>query len=312
VVRYTFYDPSGRQVFVSRSYFVTAYTGGPGTAAFATPDASQPGMSTTYTNLRSTIVTDALSHATTTTFSVECGEVGDSACYVFTASVDPLHHQNATYTDALGRTAYTRTYTGNSSSTDAAYATIKDAYNYLGQLVWVQRPNGISVATYSYDDAGRQTGMTDPDRGTESYSYDQNGNLIHLVDGRGSAGTVFVGYDGLNRQLWRNTTNSPTGAYVTYSYDSTQNGNLGIGRLTGETFTDGPTNSLSGAYSFVYDGRGQPTQATVTLGGMDYTLQATYDDAGNLLTQTDPYRHMLPRGASASRIWPVLPIGDSE
>jgi YD repeat-containing protein len=58
-----------------------------------------------------------------------------------------------------------------------------------------------------------------PDLGTLTYQYDADGNLIQQTDARGQ--TFYVGYDALDRQLWRNTTNSPTGAYVTYSYDGT-------------------------------------------------------------------------------------------
>ena len=47
--------------------------------------------------------------------------------------------------------------------------------------------------------------------------------------------------------LWRNTANSPTGAYDTYGYDSTAGGSAGIGRLTGETFSAG---LLSGSYAY--------------------------------------------------------------
>ncbi len=45
VVRYTFYDSSGHPYFGSNAYFVTAYTGAPGAAAFSTPDVAQVGIS---------------------------------------------------------------------------------------------------------------------------------------------------------------------------------------------------------------------------------------------------------------------------
>ena len=80
VVQYTLSDDAGRPVFSSVRYFVTAYTGGPGAAAFAPPDTSQPGTSTAYDNLRTTTVKDALSFPTTSTASVGCGLFGDSAC----------------------------------------------------------------------------------------------------------------------------------------------------------------------------------------------------------------------------------------
>jgi RHS repeat-associated protein len=288
VIQYAFYDPMGRVVFLSNKYFVPAYSGGPGASAFATPDASQPGTSTTYTNLRSTTVKDALSFASTTTTSVVCGVAGDSVCYVMTAQVDPLGHQRATYQDAFGAEVYAQSFTGNSQSTYAVYATISYGYDLQGNLVKIIAANGTSTATATYDDAGRQIGMTDPDRGSQSYSYDADGNLIKFVDARGSAGTIFIGYDALDRQIWRNTTNSPNGAYVTESYDSTANGNQGIGHLTSETFTGGPNNSLSGSRSFVYDGRGRLTSQSLTVGGVSYTVHTSYGDANQVLSLTYP------------------------
>src|SRR5262249_41832328 len=139
--------------------------------------------------------------------------------------------------------------------------------------------------TFGYDMAGRKTSMSDPDLGAQTYAYDQDGNLTQSVDARGGSGTIFMGYDGLDRPIWRNTTNSPTGAYDTYTYDSTAGGNVGVGRLTSETFSAG---TLSGSYAYVYDGRGQQTSSTLTVGGTGYPVGSTYDDAGNVLTQAYP------------------------
>ncbi len=72
VVQYRYYDASGRDVFDSIQYFVTAYTGAPGAAAYSIPDSMQPGTTTTYTNLRSISRTDPLSHTATATRSVVC------------------------------------------------------------------------------------------------------------------------------------------------------------------------------------------------------------------------------------------------
>ncbi len=288
VVQYADYDPSGRRIFLSNKYFVPAYTGGPGAAAFATPDASKAGTSTSYYNLRTTSTTDALSRTSSTTLSVACalpGTANDGACYTLTTVLDPLNDQQTSATDALGRALYAQSYTGTNPYT--LYATTTTTYDYLGNVTKIVHPDGASVTSYSYDDSGRKIGMSDPDRGTETYAYDADGNLVQSMDARGAAGTIFAGYDGLDRQLWRNTTNSPSGAYVTYSYDSTANGNQGIGRLTGETFSGGPTGAPSGLYSYLYDGRGQQVQATLTVGG-SYTAKGTYNDGGSLLTETYP------------------------
>ena len=207
---------------------MAAYTGAPGAAAYATPDVNQVGVTTTYSNERVTAVTDALSHTTTTTRAAQCGFGSDNGCYASSTTVDALGHQQVSLTDGLGRAAYALSYTGSGSGPYTLYAQTTAGYDYNGQLVTLTRPDGKNV-TMTYDLAGRETGMSDPDRGTERYSDDPNGNLTQTVDARGASGTTYAGYDGLNRQTWRNTTNTPTGAYVSYGYDSTAGGNDGVG-----------------------------------------------------------------------------------
>jgi hypothetical protein len=93
---------------------------------------------------------------------------------------------------------------------------------------------------------------------------------------------IYAGYDGLNRQLWRNTANSPTGAYATYTYDQTTGHGAGIGHLTTEGFTSGTTaQPLHGSYSYSYDARGQTTNLTLTTTeNATYPLSFAYNDAG--------------------------------
>src|SRR5260370_14071590 len=211
-------------------------------------------------------------------------------------AIDPLGHKTGQLVDALQRAQFEQRYTGNAPANYAVYATTKYTYDYAGDLTQILQPDGATTTTYQYAMAGRNTSMTDPDRGTETYAYDQNGNPTQSVDARGSAGTVFMGYDGLDRPIWRNTTNSPSGAYDTYSYDSTASGNVGIGRLTSETFSAG---SLSGSYAYGYDARGQQTSSTLTVGSTGYPLGTTYDDAGNVLTQAYPDGETVTNGYTA-------------
>lgn len=288
VVQFYYYDPSQRLVFKSIPYLVSSYTGGPGSAAYSIPDSTVAGTSYAYDGLgRPTSVTDPLSEQTTSAYSIACNApgTGDAACYEQTLTVDPLGHQSGVLTDSVNRTNYEQAYSGNSPATYAVYATTKYTYDYAGDLTQVLDPNGSSKTTYQYDMAGRKTGMTDPDRGAATYAYDQDGNLIQSTDARGAGGTVYAGYDGIDRLSWRNTSNTPTGAYDTYAYDGTANGNVGVGRLTSETFSGA---GLAGSESYVYDARGQQTSATLTVSGTNYPLQSTYDDAGAVLTQVYP------------------------
>jgi len=299
VVRYALYDASGRLAQESVPYFVAVYSGGPGAAAYSIPDSSQPVSTHAYDGLgRLTSTTDPLLDRTSNTISVVCNApgTGDTACYEQTLTVDALGHQGGGLVDAFGRKQYLQRFTGNSPATYAVYATTKHTYDLTGNLTQLLQPDGTSRTTFAYDMAGRKTGMTDPDLGQVTHSYDQDGNATQSVDARGAGGTVYVGYDGIDRPLWRNSTNSPTGAYETFSYDSTANGNQGVGRLTSETFTRGPNNSLSGSYAYVYDARGQQTKATLAVGGTNYPVQNTFDDAGNTLTQIYPTNETVTTG----------------
>jgi RHS repeat-associated protein len=298
VATYTNYDTAGRQIFKSNSYFVTAYTGTPGAAAYSIPDSSQPGTTITYTNLRQTSVTDPNSHTSSTTTSVICGVSGtsDTGCYEQSMVVDANGHESATLIGGLGKTNYTQSYTGTSGSY-ALYATTTYTYDAAENLLSTKSPDG-STTTSVYDDLGHVSSLTDPDSGTTTYTYDPNGNLTKSVDARGSAGTVYTGYDGLNRPLWDNSTNSSTGAWVTYTYDSTVSGNDGVGQLTGETFTG--SGGLSGSYAFTYDGRGQQIGETVTVNGTNYPVQVAYNDNGEMVSQTYPTGEVVSANRDAN------------
>jgi YD repeat-containing protein len=306
VIVYADYDIAGRQVFKSNPYFVTAYTGAPGSAAYVTPPATPgTGTSTTYTNERVTVVKDALSNQTTTTLSTLCGVGSDTGCYSSATTVDPLGHQHITLADGLGRAAYDQTYTG-AAGPYTLYATTSYGYDYNGNQTTIVRPDNLTISM-TYDATGRETTMTDPDRGAESYSYDPNSNATTTIDARGSAGTIDAGYDGLNRQVWRNTTNSPTGAYVTYSFDTATNG---VGRLAGETFANSNAGgSLKGCYAYAYDVRGRVTQTSEAIGtttctvGAGYITYSGYNDAGQLSSQTYPNGDFFVPSYDAASGW---------
>jgi RHS repeat-associated protein len=289
VVRYQNYDKFHRMVFESVSYFVTAYAGSP-PLAFSVPDSTQPGTSFTYDGIgRLLQTTDPLSKTTTNAISAVCNAPGtyDSACYEQTLTVDPLGHQGGGLVDAFGRKAYVQRFSGNSASTYALYATSAYQYDPNGSLTQVRHPDGVNTTSFYYDTAGRKTKMVDPDTGTSTYVYDPDANVLMAVDARGTLGTVYAGYDILDRPIWRSTTNTGTPPpYVNLSYDDVTSGNMGHGRLTSETFNGAPNNTLTGSYSYSYDARGQLTSSTLSLGSHSYSVQNTYDDAGNRLTQT--------------------------
>jgi YD repeat-containing protein len=138
VVRYRVFDVSGRDVKDSIPYFVASYSGGPGAAAFATPDSNQHGTLTAYDGLgRALTVTDPLGGVTTTSYITECGwdAPSDPACYAVTFTYDPLQHQTLALSDGLGRLDRNAVSTGNSPSTWAWYTEVDSTYDANGQLV---------------------------------------------------------------------------------------------------------------------------------------------------------------------------------
>jgi RHS repeat-associated protein len=220
----------------------------------------------------------------------------DSEPYLQTVTVDANLHQSASYTDAMGRIAYGQTLTGASQtpfgSGIASYGVTRNQYDPLSRLVSVYDPLNHQ-STFTYNDLGEETNIADANRGSETYTYDANGNVLTTQDARGSSGTIYAGYDGLNRQVWRNTSNSQTGAYINYTYDSIANGNDGKGRLTSETFANtNVSGSLSGCYAYTYDLRGRVTATTENVGstncGIGYSTTTSYNDANQLTSQVYP------------------------
>ncbi len=299
-VQYTLYDAMGRAIAASIHYFVGAYTGAAGASAYSIPDTSQAVTSSTYDGLgRATSVTDPDSYTTSTAYSMVCSPAGtngitngDTGCYEQAMVTDANAHEHGTLSDAWGRAIYDQAYTGGSAGSYALYTTTKTTYDTAGRVISVLEPDGVATATYSYDTAGRLLASNDPDRGYEYYCYDANGNQTLHADARSSggtycsptnnAGTTYIGYDQLNRPIWRSTTNNQTRAYATWAYDSTTGGNLGIGRLTSESFLGGAGGTAlgHGQYTYTYDARGQQTGQSITLGGSAYSFSTAYNDAG--------------------------------
>jgi RHS repeat-associated protein len=279
-VRYAEYDPSERNIFASISYNTSSYTGGPGSAAFAAPDASEPGTSAGYDGLGRVIsATDAYSKTTSTSYVVvtnwDGSGIGDEQKNV----TDALSHRVYSIVDSLGRTIEDVRTSGTSGTGYTFYSGTTYSYDYAGNLTTITHPNGTSTTTFGYDAAGQQTSLNDPDRGSESYTYDANGNLTKSVDARGGAGTVYIGYDPLNRPVWHSVNAGGSSPYATWGYDSTAGGNNGKGRLTSETFNTGASFG-AGSYTFAYDARGNRTIWDVTVDSANYSFSFSYNDAG--------------------------------
>jgi RHS repeat-associated protein len=284
VVQFNQYDSMGQEIFQSQPYFVSSGTG------YSTPDMSQPGTSYTYDGLGRTLTEKQPNSATTTiSYSAACnaGGLGDTACYSETTSVDANSHEQTNFADALGRDRYSQDWSGTSPSA-TVYRTIKQEYDYLGNPNTTTYADGTHTVTATYNGLDELVQSTDPNLGRWTYGYDPNGNVTSTTDPRGSSGTLYAGYDGLNRLLWQSNQSAGSSPYASYSYDSTANGNAGIGHVTGEAFASGPNQSITGSYAYTYDGRGQQTGWTMTINSTAYPFTLGYNDAGQQTTLTYP------------------------
>ena len=155
-------------------------------------------------------------------------------------------------------------------------------YDAQDNLVSVTDPRSL-VTSYVYNGFGRVIQETSPDEGTTVYRLDKAGNRTNEVDARGVV--TQRTFDKLNR-LTAETFPASSVENITFSYDSTAGGNLGIGRLTGYTDETGST-------TLTYNQRGDIISTTRTISGQAYTTTYGYNIADNITNITYPSGHII-------------------
>ncbi|MBN1378392.1 MAG: RHS domain-containing protein, partial [Gammaproteobacteria bacterium] len=203
-------------------------------------------------------------------------------------------------------TGYTYDNNGNATAiTDPRNSITTQSFDALNRLISIQDPiNGASALTeYVYDDQDNLTSVTDPEgnittytyngfgevisqtspnTGTTTYTYDAAGNRLSQTDARNI--TVQYHYDTLDRLTGIEYPDSSEN--IAYTYDQTDNGNIGIGRLT-------RIDDASGSTQYRYDRRGNVVEVTTTItiplppgegeGEGIFTTHYAYDLADNLI-----------------------------
>jgi len=153
---------------------------------------------------------------------------------------------------------------GLNTITGTAYTT-KYTYDVLDRLRTVQQKGNTSDPaqwrnrSFSYNSLYMQS-ATNPESGTITYAYDNDGNMTSKRDGGGHY--ISYCYDGLNRLIQKKYANDVncTNPDVTYTYDVTVSGPNDpnpIGRRTAMTY--GGTASY-----WTHDSMGRVTNARVT------------------------------------------------
>ncbi|WP_331758859.1 RHS repeat-associated core domain-containing protein [Streptomyces anulatus] len=213
---------------------------------------------------------DAAARPTTTTFTVfgvdrwstTTSYTGDSTATTATNGGNATR----TITDALGRTAETRTY-GGTTPTDTAYGAttgtpytrVKYDYTRDGKPSVI---TGIDDAkwTYSYDLFGRETRTVDPDKGSTSTEYTDLDQIALTTDSRNAK--LLYEYDELGRKtdLWQ-TAKSDANKLADWTYDALLKGQPDastryLGGAAGKKYTKQVT---------AYDTLGRTTSTDVVL-----------------------------------------------
>lgn len=182
-------------------------------------------------------------------------------------------------------------------------------YDVFGNLKKViQHPQ---QRTFTYDSLSRLRTAFNPESGTITYQYDDNGNLLVKTDARGVS--THYEYDSLNRvtRRWYNGSNSTSqlthndpalpsvvGATdeVKFYYDSqslptgapSYSRGSAVGRLVAQTYGSGS----NGDY-YAYDVLGRPHLKIQQTGAVNYQLTADYTLAGAVSSLTYPSGHTI-------------------
>jgi RHS repeat-associated protein len=150
----------------------------------------------------------------------------------------------STFTDARNRTVELRQYA--SPTPTGGYDATRYTYTKGDLLASVTDPAG-NTWTHAYDLRGRETGATDPDKGTNATTYNDAGDVTSVtMQGR----TLAFSYDALGRR--------------TGSFDGTTSG----------------ARRASWTYDTVASGKGRPASRSRWDGGLAYTTAVTGYDAG--------------------------------
>jgi len=189
------------------------------------------------------------------------------------ATVDALANQTTRAFDPLNRLA---------SIVDPLKNITGLGYDARDNLTSVTDPRSL-VTTYVYDGFGHIIQESSPDKGTTVYLLDQAGNRTNQVDARGVV-TVRT-FDKLNRVTSEMFPASPS-ENITYTYDATDGGSFGIGRLTGYTDETGST-------SLRYNERGDVVTVSRTINGVVFNTAYGYDTADNVTNIVYPSGHVV-------------------
>jgi YD repeat-containing protein len=148
---------------------------------------------------------------------------------------------------------------------------------------------GAQTRTFVYDSLKRLTSATNPESGTVSYAYDNNGNLLTKVDALSV--TTTIAYDALNRPTSKSYNDTPQTPTINYVYDAQSlpsgapsfDRGYSTGRLVAVTYGGGSAGTYRG-----YDQMGRVVRQYQRTDSVNYLVEATYYANGSLQNETYP------------------------
>src|SRR6185369_6966670 len=227
-----------------------------------------------------------------------------------TSTFDPLGRVSTVTTpdSAIVSTSYW----GNSQTvTDQAGKARKSVTDSLGRLITVyEDPSGVNydtsytydvldnlttvtqgsqMRTFVYDSLERLTSTINPESGTVSYGYDNNGNITSKLDARNVTSTMT--YDVLNRPTSKSYNDNPQTPTVNYFYDAqslpsgspTFDRGYATGLLVAITYGGGSEGVYRG-----YDQVGRVVRQYQRTDSVNYLVEASYYANGSVHDVTYP------------------------
>ncbi|WP_431998107.1 RHS repeat-associated core domain-containing protein [Streptomyces fungicidicus] len=178
---------------------------------------------------------------------------------------------------------------------ESAYDTTTYDHTPSGDLLKVTDPAGNSWR-HTYDQLGRQTSFSDPDRGRTDTTYDDRGQVISSTDQRGT--TLFNTYDGLGRKTELREGSATGELRVKWTYDSVSGakGQLAesIRYVNGQAYTTEVT-----AYDRLYRPVKTATVIPASEGALAGTYQSgtAYEPSGKVASLSYSAAGSLPGGS---------------
>ncbi|WP_148639863.1 polymorphic toxin-type HINT domain-containing protein [Streptomyces sp. Mg1] len=279
----TFYDDHGRNYRSNAPYYDAQ---GVSTTMLVVPDNQIPSATENDYDGRGR-VTDSI----TLSLSQEKWRTSNTYGPDWQASVPPQGAPaTLTVSDVRGRAVERRQYKDRNPVIQAAGTQFEKhsyAYDRAGLLSKITDTGGRNSWTYTYDLRGRQTVVTDPDKGKSTTAYGTDGRAQTVTDDRGV--TLATTYDELGRatSLRKGTV---TGTKLAeWTYDTATGGKGLPATSTRYDGTAAYTSAVTG-----YSGAGTPTGTQVTIPSVigeeklagTYTIAATATPINNLPSKT--------------------------